>query len=158
MSHHATRTLQELGYRLTPQRTLVWDALREAGGHLGAEEICARVQTRFPNVNISTVYRTLELLVELGLVRETVLGSDRRYYEVEEEVPHHHLVCDGCGRVLHVHNEDLGGLTAGLLRNQGFRLREMTAFGYCRECAAAGGPHGDRAADGAEGGGDHAHP
>ncbi|MCZ7662456.1 MAG: transcriptional repressor [Thermoleophilia bacterium] len=148
MSHHATRTLRELGYRLTPQRTLVWDALREAGGHLGAEEICALVQSRFPNVNISTVYRTLELLVELQLVRETLLGPDRRYYEIEEDEPHHHLVCDRCGAVQHVHDEDLGGLRAALEQRQGFRVRELTTFGLCAACNGQAEPNA---------GGGHAH-
>lgn len=150
MSHHATRTLKELGYRLTPQRTLVWDALRESGGHLGAEEICERVQSRFPTVNISTVYRTLELLVELGLVRETLLGANRRYFEVEEEEPHHHLVCECCGAVLHVHEGDLNGLAIALQQARGFRMREMTALGVCPACREDERPCGPGAR--------HAHP
>lgn len=134
MTHHATRTLHEMGYRLTPQRTLVWDVLREDGSHMSAEEICARVQDQFPNINISTVYRTLELLVDLHLVRETHLGPTRRFFEVEEEVPHHHLVCEVCGRVTHVHDEDLGGLNPALLGDQGFAPREVTVFGLCSVC------------------------
>lgn len=138
MSHHATKTLQELGYRLTPQRTLVWDVLRNDHRHLDAEEICQRVQASFPHINISTVYRTLELLVGLGLVRETRLGPNRRFFEVEEEVPHHHLVCDSCGSVQHVHDEDLAGLTLALATSQAFQLREVTAHGRCRDCRDAG--------------------
>ncbi len=140
MTHHATRTLQELGYRLTPQRTLVWDVLRSAGKHLSAEEICARIQEEFPHVNTSTVYRTLDLLVGLNLVRETRLGPARRFYEVEEEVPHHHLVCQACGCVMHVHDEDLAGLPAALQSSQGFTLREATLFGLCSACADAHEP------------------
>ena len=137
MSHHATKTLQELGYRLTPQRTLVWDVLRLNGAHLDADEICRRVQAQFPHVNISTVYRNLELLVELGLVRETRLGPNRRFFEVEEEVPHHHLVCEGCGAVTHLHDEDLAGLPVQLREDWGFSLREVSLFGRCRACAAS---------------------
>jgi Fur family transcriptional regulator, ferric uptake regulator len=143
MTHHATRTLQDLGYRLTPQRTLVWDVLRLQDAHLSADEVCQKVQEHFPHVNISTVYRTLDLLVELGLVRETCLGPNRRFYEVEEETPHHHLVCGVCGRVIHIHDQDLGDLKARLWETQGFEPREITAFGVCRTCAqtteAAGG-------------------
>lgn len=134
MTHHATRTLQELGYRLTPQRTLVWDVLRSSGDHLSAEDICARIQQDFPHVNNSTVYRTLDLLVGLKLVRETRLGPARRFFEVEEEVPHHHLVCEICGRVVHVHDEDLVGLGPALRESQGFSLREATLFGLCAGC------------------------
>jgi Fur family transcriptional regulator, ferric uptake regulator len=150
MTHHATQTLLDLGYRLTPQRTLVWDVLRASGGHMSAEEVCAQVQSQFPHVNISTVYRTLELLVQLHLVRETQLGPARRFYEVEEEVPHHHLVCESCGGVAHVHDEDLGGLHAALAKGHGFTAKQLTIFGLCAECA--GGPSGG-AAPGAPGAG-----
>ncbi len=134
MTHHATQTLQDLGYRLTPQRTLVWDVLRASGGHMSAEEVCAQVQRQFPHVNISTVYRTLELLVQLHLVRETQLGPARRFYEVEEEVPHHHLVCENCGGVTHVHDEDLGDLHRALAGEQGFTAKQLTVFGLCADC------------------------
>ena len=136
MTHHATRTLQERGYRLTPQRTLVWDVLRAQDGHLSAEQVCARVQESFPHVNLSTVYRTLELLVALGLVRETHFGPGRRLFEVEEEVPHHHLVCEACGSVTHVHDEELGSLHATLRETPGFGVREVTVLGTCVKCSA----------------------
>ena len=134
MTHHATRTLQEQGYRLTPQRTLVWDVLRAQDSHLSAEQICTQVQRTFPSVNLSTVYRTLELLVGLGLVRETHLGPGTRLFEVEEEVPHHHLVCESCGAVTHMHDEDLPGLGAALQESRGFAFREATIYGHCAEC------------------------
>lgn len=138
MTHHATRTLQELGYRLTPQRTLVWDVLRAHGSHLSAEEICERVQAQFSNVNMSTVYRTLDLLVRLHLVKETLLDPGRRTFEVEEEVAHHHLVCRECGAVEHIHDEDLVGLPSALRAGQGFQTSEVTVHGLCSECAPAG--------------------
>jgi Fur family ferric uptake transcriptional regulator len=134
LTHHATRTLQEHGFRLTPQRTLVWDVLRGQDGHLSAEQICARVQETFPNVNLSTVYRTVELLVGLGLVRETHLGPEHRLFEVEEEVPHHHLVCETCGAVVHIHDEDLAGLGTAVKGESGFVVREVTVFGTCMTC------------------------
>ena len=149
MTHHAFRTLHELGYRLTPQRTLVWDVLRASGDHMSAEDVCAQVQQQFPHVNISTVYRTLELLVELHLVHETRLGPTRRFFEVEEDVPHHHLVCDTCGGVTHLHDEDLGSLTQVLSAQQGFASREVTVFGRCRQCESAPGTPGQAG---------HAHP
>lgn len=134
VTHHARQTLQDLGYRLTPQRTMVWDVLREDGGHLPAEEICRRVQESFPNVPPSTVYRTLQLLVGLNLVRETCLGPERRYYEVEEEVVHHHMVCEQCGRVEHLPDEDVIALREALDLTYGFHAHEATIFGICRTC------------------------
>ncbi len=134
MTHHATQTLQDLGYRLTPQRTLVWDVLRSQDRHMSAEEVCGLVQEQFPHVNISTIYRTLELLVELRLLRETHLGPARRFFEVEEEVPHHHLVCETCGGVAHVHDDDLGDLHEALAAGQGFAAKQLTIFGLCANC------------------------
>jgi Fur family transcriptional regulator, ferric uptake regulator len=134
MTHHATQTLRDLGYRLTPQRTLVWDVLRRGDRHMSAEEVHILVHEQFPNVNISTVYRTLELLVDLKLVRETQLGPSRRFFEVEEEVPHHHLVCESCGNVTHVHDEDLGDLHRSLATGQGFAAKQLTIFGLCPSC------------------------
>lgn len=135
MTHHATRTLQELGYRLTPQRTLVWDVLRSHGSHMSAEQVCEQVQASFPNVNISTVYRTLDLLVRLELVKETLLGPNHRTYEIEEEVAHHHVVCRECGAVEHIHDEDLGGLPSSLRLARGFETAEVTVFGLCGDCS-----------------------
>lgn len=101
---------------------------------MSAEEVCGLVQEQFPHVNISTVYRNLELLVELHLVRETHLGPARRFFEVEEEVPHHHLVCESCGGVAHVHDDDLGGLHEALAGGQGFAAKQLTIFGLCASC------------------------
>lgn len=99
-----------------------------------AEEVCAHVQKQFPHINMSTVYRTLELLVGLGLVRETYLGPGRRYFEVEEEEPHHHLICDSCGKVIHVHDEDLSDLPQVMTKDRGFYIREVIIRGQCQHC------------------------
>ena len=95
--HHARATLREQGYRLTPQRNLIWEVLRDAGRHLTAEEVAAEVRRTLPDVNVSTVYRTLELLVSLDLVVETRLEGSACYYEVSPEPTHHHFVCTRCG-------------------------------------------------------------
>ena len=70
----------EQGYRLTPQRLMILSAIENTDEHISAEEIYAQVVARYPNVNISTVYRTLELLKGLGLVTETNLGGGRVRY------------------------------------------------------------------------------
>jgi len=75
--HGASHALQTLGYRLTPQRQLVWDALRRSGGHVTAEDLCAAIQHTIPGFNIASVYRTLELLERIGLVRTSHLGDGR---------------------------------------------------------------------------------
>jgi len=137
--HHARATLKEKGYRLTPQRTLIWEVLRGAGGHLTAEEVTARAQHTMPEVNASTVYRTLELLVGLDLVVETHLEGNASYYEVSPEPSHHHFVCRECGAVEHFGDELLAPVRSELA-SRGGAVDEIlvTAFGVCLECRTGG--------------------
>lgn len=132
------RELRERGYRMTPQRVLVWEVLGSHGRHMSAEEVHAAIARRYPNVNLSTVYRTLELLVNEGLAREANLGGERRIYEAvsDEGGDHHHLVCSGCGRVEHIAATHLRALQSHLDREHGFHADRMvlTSYGRCREC------------------------
>jgi Fur family ferric uptake transcriptional regulator len=136
--HHARATLREQGYRLTPQRNLIWEVLRDAGRHMTADEIAAQVRATMPDVNVSTVYRTLELLVSLDLVVETHLEGSRCYYEVSPEPTHHHFVCTQCGAVGHFGDDLLAPVHAELHDRQSFAVSEIqvTAFGRCRDCQA----------------------
>lgn len=130
------RTLHERGLRMTPQRQLVLDAVRELE-HATPEQICQRVQRVAPTVNITTVYRTLELLEKLSLVRHTHLGHGAPSYSVEEH-EHVHLVCHSCGRVDEVPCGLLDQLSAALDQGHGFRLdaSHLALSGTCRECIA----------------------
>jgi Fe2+ or Zn2+ uptake regulation protein len=133
--HHARATLREKGYRLTPQRTLIWEVLRGADGHLTAEEVAVRAQQSMPDVNVSTVYRTLELLVSLDLVVETRLEGSAGYYEVSPEPSHHHFVCRGCGAVEHFGDELLRPVRSELAARGGeVDEIQVTAFGLCAAC------------------------
>ncbi len=139
--HHARATLKEQGYRLTPQRTAVWETLRGAGRHMTAEEIADATRSRLPDINTSTVYRTLELLVSLDLVTETKLGSARSYFEVSPDPGHHHFVCERCGSVGHFGDELFAPLYEALAAGEGFtpsRAR-ATVFGVCRRCRGVAG-------------------
>lgn len=130
------RTLHERGLRMTPQRQLVLDAVRELE-HATPEQICQRVQRVTPTVNITTVYRTLELLEKLSLVRHTHLGHGAPSYSVQEH-EHLHLVCHTCGRVDEAPCELLDELVAHLDRSRGFRLdaSHLALSGTCRQCTA----------------------
>ncbi len=137
--HHARAKLRERGYRLTPQRNLIWDVVRNAGRHLTADEITAQVKQQLPDVNVSTVYRTLSLLVDLDLVVETRLEGSTCYYEVSPEPTHHHFVCSRCGAVGHFGDALLAPVHEELRESQGFLVREIrvTALGLCRACRTA---------------------
>ena len=138
--HHARATLREQGYRLTPQRNLIWEVLRDARRHMTAEEVAAEVRRTLPDVNVSTVYRTLELLVNLDLVVETRLDGVAGYYEVSPEPTHHHFVCTQCGAVAHFGDAALAPVRAELgARDLEVERIEVTAFGLCAACRKTGG-------------------
>ena len=128
--------LSELGYRLTPQRMMVLSAIENSDNHISAEEIYAQIVVKYPNVNISTVYRTLELLKRLGLVTETDLGGGRVRYHSAEKGHHHHLVCQECGAIIDLDESVLSSLRDTLLREYKFiaDLRHLAIFGRCVSC------------------------
>ncbi|HEY1367620.1 MAG TPA: transcriptional repressor [Gaiellaceae bacterium] len=132
--------LRAKGRRLTRQRQLIWDAFAaEPEQHLSADDLVERVRAELPQVSASTIYRTLDLLVHEGLLLRTNLGGDRAYYELAHDHAHHHLVCERCGAVQHLHEEQLGDLRERLRTTAGFTLGagEITLFGLCGACGAA---------------------
>jgi len=139
MSCH--KVLQEKGYRLTPQRVLVIEALHNADKHISAEEIYEQLHARYPYSNISTVYRTLELLKGLNLVMETDFGEGCVRYHVDEKGHHHHLLCHRCGKMMDLKESVLYPLKDVLLRDYDFEadLRHIAIPGECSECRKKGG-------------------
>ncbi|MFC5183988.1 Fur family transcriptional regulator [Actinomadura harenae] len=129
--------LRAKGYRVTPQRQLVLEAVTKLE-HGTPEEICTEVQRTAGGVNISTVYRTLELLEELGLVKHAHLGHGPPNYHLAAEAEHIHLVCRDCGRVNDVPLDAAAGLAAGLDRDHGFEtdVQHLTVYGRCADCRA----------------------
>ncbi len=132
----STETLDKLGYRLTPQRTLVLQAVDESSGHVGVDEIFARVRAHFPRVSLSTIYRTLDLLGQLGLVTKSDLGAGRVQYHRAGDANHHHLVCQNCGYVIDLDENELDSLWQTLEQRHGFKVRQphMAIFGHCSRC------------------------
>lgn len=122
--------LSSQGYRLTPQRMLVVSAIANSDHHISAEEIYAQVVAKYPYVNVSTVYRTLDLLKRLGLVTETDLGGNRVRYHPADKGHHHHLVCQECGEIIDLDESMLASLQSQLLREYKFSadLRHLAIF------------------------------
>ena len=135
-SRDIARELSEQGYRLTPQRIMILSAIEDSDDHISAEEIHAQIVAKYPNINISTVYRTLELLKRLGLVTETDLGEGRVRYHPAEQGHHHHLVCRECGAIIDLDDSLLASLKSALLREYGFiaDLKHLAIFGRCTSC------------------------
>lgn len=129
--------LSEQGYRLTPQRMMILEAIEDSDNHISAEEIYTQVVAKYPRVNISTIYRTLELLKRLGMVTETDLGGGRVRYHPLDKGHHHHLVCQKCGAIIDLDESVLSPLKGTLLREYKFiaDLRHLGIFGRCLNCS-----------------------
>src|ERR1700712_599123 len=128
--------LREGGYRLTAQRQLVLEAVASLG-HATPEDICAQVQETAQAVNISTIYRNLELLEELGLVAHAHLRHGAPTYHATTEEPHVHLVCSRCDAVQSVSVDLVEPLVSKLGRERNFTVdvRHVTFSGLCKDCS-----------------------
>jgi Fe2+ or Zn2+ uptake regulation protein len=128
--------LRQNGRRLTPQRYMILQVMQEAEAHLSIEEITQRVQERNPCVSQATVYRTLDLLQDIGVVRATHLSGKHVYYEVVEGQAHHHFVCRNCHSVQHLDHDLLAKLPEQLKQQYGFDglTLELVVTGYCQSC------------------------
>lgn len=131
--------LRSEGYRLTPQRQLVLEAVQSLG-HATPDEVLREVQQQATGVNASTVYRTLDVLAKTGLVSHTHLGHGPPTYHPTTAPVHVHLVCQVCGWVGEVDPHLADGFVAALEETQGFEadVRHLTAFGRCARCREAG--------------------
>jgi len=116
---------------------MVLSAIEDSDDHISAEEIYVQIVAKYPRVNISTVYRTLELLKRLGLVTETDLGGGRVRYHSAEKGHHHHLVCQECGAIIDLDESVMSSLKDTLLREYKFiaDLRHLAIFGRCVDCS-----------------------
>jgi Fur family ferric uptake transcriptional regulator len=128
--------LREKGYRLTPQRELILAAVDRLG-HATPDEVLAEVHKESQAINASTVYRTLEVLEELGLVRHAHLSDRAPTYHTVTGHEHFHLVCRNCHRVISVDPGVLTPLLARLADEHAFTVDvgHLTVFGSCEECS-----------------------
>lgn len=131
-------TLKKNGLKLTPQRRLIVEAIHDASEHLTAEEIIAYVQARMPEVNKSTIYRTLQLLEQVGCVYKSEF-SEQSVYHHAEEGHHHHLVCNQCGKTIDCDEDLLAPLEQLLVEKHGFQInfRHVVMSGLCEECRSS---------------------
>ncbi|WP_299058198.1 Fur family transcriptional regulator [uncultured Nocardioides sp.] len=127
--------LRGQGYRLTPQRELILAAV-DALGHATPDEVHAEVRKSSSAVNVSTVYRTLEVLQELGLVRHTHLSDRAPTYHSVSDHEHFHLVCRNCGKVTSVDADVARGLVERLTADLGFvpDIGHLALHGHCADC------------------------
>ena len=129
--------MREHGFRVTPQRQIILDAICEGGGHTTPDEIYARVRAKAPAINRATVYRTLDFLSELRLIVAMRIGG-QVYYEIAGDTPHHHLVCRSCGSVEKIGHDAVQSFFAGIARDLQFTvdMDHLALFGLCKQCRA----------------------
>ncbi len=132
---HYLELLREDGGRITAGRRSIVTAFLQAGGHVTAEELAATVQIAHPDIALSTVYRTMETLQELGAVEHVHLGHGAAVYHVSGE-GHHHLVCEECGRVVEVPDALFAAFATRIDEEFGFRVeaRHFALPGRCDRC------------------------
>ncbi len=130
--------LRSRGFRITPQREMIIEAIAHQGEHINADEVFTRIQAHTHSLNIATVYRTLELLVEQGLASRIDLGEGRVIYAANQHGPHIHLVCRQCGQVLDADPGLLSGLNRRLKTGYKFAadLQHISLPGLCSNCQA----------------------
>jgi Fur family transcriptional regulator, ferric uptake regulator len=135
MAHTWDDTLRAGGYRVTPQRQLVLEAVARLE-HATPEEIHAEVRQTAHGINVSTIYRTLELLEQLGLVKHSHIHHGAPSYHLTEHAHHVHLVCRQCEQITEVDQSAVAPLVVALEEGQGFQtdLGHLTVFGLCASC------------------------
>jgi Fur family ferric uptake transcriptional regulator len=130
--------LRDRGLRLTPQREMILSVMHDVEGLATAEEIYEQVQALTSAVDISTIYRTLDLLQELEIVASVDPGNGQHLYELlGVHGPHIHLICQGCGKVMGIDVEEGRPLAQRLRAGHGFvaDLDRLSISGLCGECA-----------------------
>lgn len=123
-------------HKLTRQRRLVLETLQQSQEHLDASELFQLVKTRDPKISLATVYRTLALLKEMGLVSEQHLGEEHGHFEMVPQTPHYHFTCQHCGRVIEFELPDLAEVLQRMADQQKLYIQsvQLALDGLCDSC------------------------
>ncbi len=134
------KALHDKGLRLTPQRQLVLEAMVNLGkGHLTADEVYEITKAESNDISLATIYRTLDLFVDMNLLRRFDSGDGVARYEIDSEKSehyHHHLICLQCGKITEFKDDLLDELEENISKKAGFMIADhcLRFFGYCQEC------------------------
>lgn len=128
--------VRQQGYRWTATRAAIADALLASEGHITADKLVDLVREKMPKIGRMTVYRTLELLTELGVLRPVYQGTGAAHYVVLEQGHHHHLVCSRCDLVIEFERCRVDEMSAALAERFGFEIQGhlLEIFGLCAGC------------------------
>jgi len=129
--------LRTKGFKMTPQRELVFRSFFELGEHVTVDELYELVKTKDSSVGYSTVWRNLKLICKVGLAQEVNLGDGVTRYDRTTAVPHGHLFCIGCKRLIEFNVDAVIGQLSTVAEENNFRPTgfKVEIQGYCKECA-----------------------
>lgn len=125
------------GLRMTRQRQIILDVLRQSQMHLDAEALHDRVRQQNPRISLATVYRTLALLKEFGLVQEHRLGEEHGHFEAAPQNPHYHFTCLKCHRVIEFQAPSVQRLVQEISARESVQVTDVHLLlsGYCADCS-----------------------
>lgn len=128
--------LRQRGYKITPQRQAIVRTIFRSRGYLTPAALYERIRREHPNIGLTTIYRTLEILADSGFICRVHVGGVSRKYIASPPQHHHHLICSGCGTVIDFTGCELGELEERLLKETGFKIEShlLEIFGHCRDC------------------------
>ena len=130
------KLLNTAGLRNTAQRALIMDIIRHGQGHMGADEVYRQAKRKQPRLSLSTVYRTLQRLKNLGLIEELHFDEAHHHYEIKPPTEHHHLLCLSCGKVIEFKYPLARLVKKNAIAAKDFEITgsEVRMTGYCADC------------------------
>jgi len=130
-----TKKLKEHGFKVTPQRLAVYNVLKDTKEHPSAETIYNKLLPMYPTMSLATVYKSLEVFKNMGLVQELDLGEGSSRYDANTKY-HPHIFCINCGKVEDVGNDMLYDLLDGVREKTGYDIvkQQLYFYGYCPKC------------------------
>ncbi len=133
------KLLSTVGLRNTAQRALIMDIIRKGKGHMDADEVYRLAKKKQPRLSLSTVYRTLQRLKNLGLIDELHFDEAHHNYEIKPPSEHHHLVCLGCGKIVEFKYPLVKQVKKNIPEAREFEITgsEVRMTGYCAACQAS---------------------
>lgn len=130
-----TEVLRKKGFKVTPQRLAIYKILMEGHHHPTAEMIFEKLQSRYPTMSLATVYKTVEVFREMGLVQSLNMGEDKARYDANME-PHVHAICDECGEIIDIMGVDMISMQNQVVEKSGYQIDESQVYfhGKCPGC------------------------
>lgn len=135
---HIVEQLREAGYRITPQRMALLDILCRSERHPNASQLHEALRQRFPTTSLATVYKTLNVLKELGEVQELGFSDDDNRYDAASPDPHPHLICVQCREIVDAGVAPLTAMAQEVAAASGYRVlsHRVEFYGLCPACQA----------------------